>query len=426
MKKILFILILSYTGLNFADDGKVTQAEEIMLGELLFKDKDLSLNRNQSCETCHSLSPVAKPGLPLVPGFVDPDNIAKGSPVSNGSDIDPGTGLPFNGTLNTPSVGYAAFNPKFKWDKNLNAYFGGFFWNGRAKDLAVQAKEPFLNPVEMAMPNASDVVNRLSENTTYRKLFRKIYGISLPLKNQSDRMIEKVFQSMAQAIAAFERDQSFSKFNSKFDYVLTGITTFTPVEQQGFDLFKDPLKGNCAVCHTVDSTLDKKGNIAVPPLFTNFSYINIGAPRNMKIPGLPEPDLGLGGRADIQKQDKQGLQIGKHKVMSLRNVAITPPYGHNGVFASLQMIVHFYNTRDVLPHDCDNTSPRFPSQCWPLPEIEQNVSDKFGNLNLSAGERTALIAFMNTLTDNYPDWGNDPLVPPGTPSPYPHLRIPSN
>lgn len=417
--------MLFHTSLNFADDGKMAQAEEIMLGKLIFRDKNLSLNRNQSCETCHSLSPAIKPGLPAVPGFVDPDNVATGSPVSNGSDINPETGLPFSGTLNTPSVGYAAFSPKFKWDKNLNTYIGGFFWNGRARNLAEQAKQPFLNPVEMAMPNAADVVNRLSENATYRKLFKKIYSISLPLKKPSDKMVEKVFQSMAQAVAAFERDRSFSKFNSKFDYVLTGATSFTPVEQQGFDLFKDPLKGNCAVCHPVDSTLDKKGNIVVPPLFTNFSYENIGAPRNMKISGLPEPDPGLGGRADIRKQDEQGLQIGKHKVMTLRNVAVTAPYGHNGVFASLQMIVHFYNTRDALPHDCDSTSPRFPSQCWPVPEIEQNVSDKFGNLNLTAAERTALIAFMNTLTDDYPDWGNDSLVPPGTPSPYPYIRMPS-
>lgn len=425
MYKILVVFLLFYTGLSVAGDKKAMRSEEIMLGELIFKDKNLSLNRNQSCETCHSLSPVAKPGLPAVPGFVDPDNVTAGSPVSKGSDIDPETNLPFNGTLNTPSVGYAAFSPKFKWDKSLNTYSGGFFWNGRAGDLAAQAKEPFLNPVEMAMPNAADVVNRLSENATYRKLFRKIYGISLPLKKQSDRMVEKVFQSMAQAVAAFERDRSFSKFNSKFDYVLTRTTSFTPVEQLGFDLFKDPQKGNCAVCHPVESTFDKKGNITVPPLFTNFGYENIGAPRNMKIPGSPEPDLGLGGRADIQKRDKSGLQIGKHKVMSLRNVAVTAPYGHNGVFASLAMIVHFYNTRDALPHDCDNTSPRFPSQCWPLPEVGRNVSNEFGNLNLTAEERTALIAFMNTLTDDYPAWGNDPLVPPGTLSPYPHLGIPS-
>jgi cytochrome c peroxidase len=423
MKKLFVFLTLPfYIGASYAGDEKLRDVAEIQLGDLIFHDTNLSLNRNQACSSCHKGA-----------GFVD-----QGKAVSEGSAINPETGALFTGTLNTPSVGYTAYSPDFNWDKYLKAYVGGLFWNGRAKNMVNQAQQPFLNPIEMAMPDARAVVDRLSENETYRQQFRKLYGITLPHKKPSPKVVNDVFVNMAHAIASYEQqNEEFSKFNSKFDYVLTGMTTFTPQEQLGFDLFNNPLKGNCAVCHSSDSTLDKKGRIIVPPLFTNFSYENIGAPRNLRIPGNPEPDLGLGGRPDIQKYDKQGLQIGKHKTMSLRNVAITAPYGHNGVFPSLQMIVHFYNTRDVLPHtytasdgsvkDCTNISgnPPFPSQCWPVPEVSENLSTQFGNLGLLGNETAAIVAFMNTLTDDYPTMGNDPLVPPGTPSPYPYLRRPS-
>lgn len=422
----IFLLLSSFISASLADDDKHFHDDkprdiaEKQLGELIFHDENLSLNRNQACASCHN-----------GPGFVD-----QGKVVSNGSATNPETGALFTGSLNAPSVGYAAYSPKFKWDQKLNAYVGGLFWNGRAKDLAEQAQQPILNPVEMAMPDVLEVVNRLSENDTYRQLFHEVYGIKLPLKKPSDNVVNGVFKNMAKAIAAYEQNEEFSKFNSKFDYVLVGMTSFTPEEQLGLDVFNDPAKGNCAVCHTSDATLDKKGRIIVPPLFTNFSYENIGAPRNLRIPGNPEPDLGLGGRADIQKHDKHGSQIGKHKVMSLRNVAVTAPYGHNGVFTSLTMIVHFYNTRDVLPNtylkngvvtECTNIagSPSpFPNTCWPVPEVSENMSIQFGNLGLTTEEKAALIAFMNTLTDDYPTLGNDPAVPPETPAPYPYLQRP--
>ncbi len=425
----VFLILLSFISIGVAGDDKRFHANEKarditekQLGELIFHDVNLSLDRNQACASCHK-------GL----GFVD-----QGKAVSSGSTINPETGVLFTGTLNAPSVGYAAFNPNFKWDEKSNAYIGGLFWNGRAKNLVEQAQQPFLNPVEMAMPDALEVVNRLSENDTYRQLFAEVYGISLPLKKPLPKAVNKVFKNMAKAITAYEQDEEFSKFNSKFDYVLADMTSFTPEEQLGLDVFNDPAKGNCAVCHTSDATLDKKGRIIVPPLFTNFSYENIGAPRNLKIAGNPEPDLGLGGRADIQEHDIEGLQIGKHKVMSLRNVAVTAPYGHNGFFPSLTMIVHFYNTRDVLPNtylkdgvetECTNNivgSPSpFPNACWPVPEVPENMSVQFGNLGLTTEEKNALIAFMNTLTDDYPTLGNNPLVPSGTPVPYPYLQRPS-
>jgi cytochrome c peroxidase len=105
--------------------------------------------------------------------------------------------------------------------------------------------------------------------------------------------------------------------------------------------------------------------------------------------------------------------------MSLRNIAITPPYGHNGVFATLEQITHFYNTRDVLGQVANNLSPDFGVSGWPKPEVLKNVNhDELGNLGLTPAQEQAVVAFMKTLTDDYPEWGNDPLVPPGTPSPF--------
>lgn len=83
------------------------------------------------------------------------------------------------GALNTPSVAYAAFNPRFRWDKESGLFAGGLFWNGRAATLQEQAGNPILNPVEMAMPSAWAVVTRLAENDGYRQAFRKLYQLDL-------------------------------------------------------------------------------------------------------------------------------------------------------------------------------------------------------------------------------------------------------
>ena len=152
--------------LSFASEAKEMLTDEQQLGKLLYEDKNLSLNRNQSCASCHSLKPVHQKNAfsKLVPGFVDPENVKNGTPVSSGSI--PGA----TGALNAPSVGYAAFSPLFHWDEAEGLYVGGQFWNGRASNLTEQAKGPFLNPVEMAMPNEWSVVSRLKENKRLQKI----------------------------------------------------------------------------------------------------------------------------------------------------------------------------------------------------------------------------------------------------------------
>ncbi len=377
------------------------------LGKFLFQDKNLSLNRNQSCASCHSLQPAGGNGLAskVVPGFVDPDNVKNGTAISKGSITS------VTGTLNTPSIGYAAHSPSFHWSQNAGLFVGGQFWNGRAKDLSEQAQKPLLNPLEMAMPSEQAVVDRIKEDKRYKELFQEVYGINLDVTK-----VDKVFSLATKAIGEFEKTSVFNKFTSKFDYVLAGKTTLTVIEEKGLKLFNG--KGNCAACHTSEATRNKNGELMLP-LFTDFTYDNIGLPRNVKIPNNPEPNLGLGGRSDIAVKDPEGNEIGKHKVMTLRNIALTPPYGHNGVLESLEQVVHFYNSRDILGTVRDNTDSRFGKSGWPQPEVPQNVnSSELGNLGLSPEEEKAIVAFLKTLTDDYQLWGLDSRVPPDSPPPF--------
>jgi cytochrome c peroxidase len=371
-----------------------------------------------------SSSPESTEILPAL-AFADLENIETGTPVSRGS-IDGRTG-----GLNTPSAGYAAFSPDFHWDDEEGLYVGGLFWNGRAATLQAQAEQPFLNPNEMAMPSKWAVVARIKENSTYQTLFSEVFGIDLEAVPASDsastndmppQIVLDAYAAAAQAISQFERGTNFNQFTSKFDFWLAGKTSLTSAELSGLDLFNN--KAGCAACHISESSRDANGK-TIPPLFTDFTFDNIGLPQNLKIPGTPEPDHGLGGRAEILAKMGGADEIGKHKVMSHRNIAITPPYGHNGVFSNLEQIVHFYNTRDFLGEVQSNLSDGFGVTGWPKPEVLENVNrDELGDLGLTDEEEADLVAFMNTLTDNYPETGNDPAVPPKTPSPFANVPIP--
>jgi cytochrome c peroxidase len=417
MKRFAVVLVLVATaGMATAREAALTP--EQALGQKLYSDVNLSLQRNQSCATCHSLEPVMSPPAP---GFVDPVNVADGSAVSKGSVAGR------VGTLNTPSAGYAGFSPRFHLDPKENHYVGGQFWNGRATDLAAQAKQPILNPVEMAMPNESAVVARLTQDAGYVQAFRQLYGIDLkklataenaPAPTKSPAAVSVAYGRLAQAIAAFERSPVFNRFTSKFDFFLAGKTGLNTLEREGLKVFEGE-KSKCAECHPSKPDKAPDGSLR-PPLFTDFTYDNLGVPRNVNIPGNPPPDPGLGGHPQLAGKPAAAAERGKHKVMGLRNIAITPPYGHNGVFRTLEEIVHFYNTRDAKQKVCrDNNDPGYAKTCWPKPEIADNMNtEELGDLKLSTDEEQALVAFMKTLTDGYPDWGKDPRVPPGTPSPF--------
>lgn len=420
----------------FAND--ISSKEE--LGLILFTDESLSLNRNQSCSSCHSLDRIRVPdpsspsgvSLQPSPSFAHPDNIRDLTAVAEGS-VDGEFG-----SLNAPTAGYAAFSPSFHWDGNQNLWIGGQFWDGRAATLVEQAKGPFLNEKEMAMPSVWSVVTRLKQSPEYYSYFRELFDINLELIPSFERAPEgfpappgvfAAFDAMAESIAAFEKSAFFNRFTSKYDYVAAGITEFTPQEAQGFALFSGP-KAQCSVCHSSSMTTAPDSQ-AFPAMFTNFAYDNLGVPINDLIRGNPGISQGLGGRPEIQVRDPDGSELGKHKVMSLRNVALTPPYMHNGSLKTLRQVVHFYNTRDTMPRECEGMNdPGFGVDCWPAAEIPHTMNTvQVGDLGLTAVEEEAIVAFLETLTDNYPSWGNsngrhDPSVPVDSPSPFDQVASP--
>ena len=379
------------------------------LGKALYFDQNLSLNGNQACSSCHD------PAF----GFVDPDNVINGTPVSDGSITT------LTGGLNSPSAAYAAFSPFFHWNDVEGLFVGGQFWNGRANSLAEQAAGPFLNPVEMAMPDKWSVVDRLrtSADPDYQTMFLDVYNIDLSAITPYPKAIDvntvpetnfppgvlEAYDRMAKAIGEFEKTEDFTKFDSKYDYYLAGLVTFTKEEEKGLKLFEG--QGKCVLCHLSAPSIAPDGVSQLPPMLTDFTYDNLGVPQNVNIPNQPV-DPGLGGRSDIAAIDPNGLQLGKHKVMTLRNIELTHPYAHNGVFSTLEQIVHFYNTRDKLGVCVDNNDPGFGVTCWPAPEVPQNVNvDELGNLHLTAAQEADIVAFLRTLTDGWGPANGMPALP---------------
>jgi cytochrome c peroxidase len=352
------------------------------LGRMLFNDTALSEPAGQSCASCHDANFAA----------TDPD---QWTPTSQG--VNP----KLFGSRNTPTAMYAAFSPAFHFDAEEGLYEGGQFLDGRAATLEEQAKGPFLNPLEMANTSRQQVVDKVRA-AKYARLFKRVYGQDV--FDDTDQAYDKI----ADAIAAFERTRAFNKFTSKFDAYLAGKVTLTAQEARGLELFEAEDKGNCAACHPVTPDTDENSN--APPLLTDFTYDNLGVPKNpnnqfykMKKAFNPDGrkfvDRGLGHTVGLASED------GKFKVPTLRNVALTAPYMHNGYFTTLKGVVDFYNSRDVkpvCPQEFVSDEQAIKKSCWPRPEVAENVnSDELGNLGLTEQEVDDIVAFMGTLTDGW-------------------------
>ncbi len=363
------VMLLGISGCETPSDPELDNAtlnrKKIALGEALFNDKSLSLNRTISCASCHNLDHA----------MVDtrPTNLSLGASLG-----DDNLSI---GDRNAPTAAYAKFAPGFYFDKREGIFFGGQFNDGRAKDLKAQAKGPFLNPLEMMMPSKSAVIDRIKENNETVSQLKNIYGDDI-FDND-----ENAYDAVADTISLFEMSDLFSPFDSKYDRFLAGRENLTPQEEEGRRLFEG--KALCSACHP--GTTDDGSR----PLFTDYSYDNLGVPVNHALReanGLGEGfvDNGLGAREDV---NDAGLN-GAFKVATLRNIAVTGPYMHNGLFKELKTVVHFYNTRDV-----GGINPE-TNATWETGEVEltKNVNE-LGNLGLSDEEEDALVAFLETLTD---------------------------
>jgi cytochrome c peroxidase len=241
-----------------------------------------------------------------------------------------------------------------------NILFGGggdptsLFWDGRETFLPSMVLDPMVNHVEMGMDNVNAVVARIKNLPYYTDLFNKAFDSSLNSGNNI------TVNSIATALAAFVG--SITTTNTRFDLYNQGIGSLSGIEMQGMDLFFN--KYNCNSCHQT--------KVAVNGYQMGGGFVNIG---------LDEvyADNGLGAL------DKNPADNGKFKIPNLRNVALSAPYMHDGRYATLN---------DVLEH--------YSSGIANHPNLDARLRDANGQprkMNISDQEKTAIIAFLNTLTD---------------------------
>jgi cytochrome c peroxidase len=386
------------------NEGEQPPGNLVALGELLYEDTKLSVNQNQSCQTCHEPSE----------GFA----AGKQSVVTRGSVVQ-GSQEGMFGDRKPPTAAYATLTPLFSGGNNP---VGGIFWDGRAtgselgNPAADQAMGPFLNPMEQALPDPACVIVRIQEQeekysrvvpsfwdgikgitfppvtSTFCSTWRSDPGNHLALSADDRLAVKAAYEQVALAIAAFEA--TFNKFSSRFDAGL-----LTPQEQEGQKLFSG--KGKCQQCHE---------NRGAQPLFTDFAFHNLGVPKNPANPMYDANpnwvDLGLGGFTG------QARHNGKFRTPTVRNVGIggNRTFMHNGALVSLEKVVDFYNTRDVLPvctsQEVLNDPQLWGSTdfrgvgCWPPAEYPQNLDTKnMGKLGLTKTEVEAIVAYMRAMTD---------------------------
>jgi cytochrome c peroxidase len=391
------VLVVTTAALATSACGQATLTPTERLGKLLFFDESLSARGNQSCAGCHD------PKAGWV-GSVEAINRAGGVYESS---------IPGRfGNRKPPSAAYATPAPKFHLvDAQTGEFVGGNFWDGRAtgeklgNPAADQALGPFLNPVEQALPDATALVNKVCGGS-YAALFKDVWGAA------SCSNVEQAYANIGLSIAAYEGSKEVNQFSAKYDAFLAGRAELTPQERRGLQLFEG--QGRCASCHPHKPNPD-----GTPPLFTDFKFDNIGVPPNPDNPfyanvdanpkGRGWRDPGLGGflAETTQYQQHAAGQMGKHRAPTLRNVDLRPSaafvkcYGHNCYFKDLKSIVHFYNTRLVLPV-CGGVTQKPGIDCWPQPEVEANLnSAELGNLGLTSADEDAIVAFLGALSDGF-------------------------
>src|SRR5947209_20173167 len=378
-------------------DNQVQQVE--LLGKSMLYDKHLSVNRNEACAFCH---------MPET-GFTGPV-----SELNRTTAAYPGSVRTRYSDRKPQTHAYAPLSPVLHYNPGQGDLVGGNFWDMRAtgrrlgNPAAEQAQGPPTNPVEMGLPDIACAVYRASQRP-YRALFESVWGkqafaIAWPKDveqvcdqpgppgpqdpmpvhlNELERgRAAATFDQMAQSIASYEASAEVTTFTSKFDAMLAGKAQLTPQEQMGYELFRG--KAQCNNCH-------RDGGPGEDPLFTDFTASNIGTPANPRLPyyrenrpdalgyvanpaGASYVDGGVGNflanghvlsHPSAVDQRWLGLAPGNKariQVPTLRNVDKRPypnfvkAYAHNGYFKSLKFIVHFYNTRDVLPR-CQPNDP---------------------------------------------------------------------
>jgi cytochrome c peroxidase len=365
VKRFSFVLVLAgflATGIAAADnaapqqpplglppvpypDGKPPGADKIALGEKLFNDTRFSKTGKVSCATCHEAKKT----------FTD-------SPLKVSKGIEDLTG-----TRNAPTV--------------VNSvYFETMFWDGRSPSLEDQALHPFVNPVEMGLDDHQPILDIVRSDKDYTQAFQKVFG-----KKGNDITMDEV----TSAIAAFERMQVTG--NTPFDrWYFKGEETLTDQQKLGFDVFVN--KGRCVSCHVVEET---------QALFTDNRFHNVGVGINDIQNDVPDlAGAFLKAEATLAEVDVRVLtdartselgrfavsrdfdDLGSFKTPTLRNIAVTAPYMHDGSLATLQEVVEHYNNGGITGTG----------------KVNDFLSGGIRPLELTDAEIAALVAFMESLT----------------------------
>jgi cytochrome c peroxidase len=217
-----------------------------------------------------------------------------------------------------------------------------FFWDGRAVSLEEQSLMPIQNPDEMGLP-IDEAVKRLNQSAEYKNLFLKIFKQKPNAKN------------LAAAFAAYE--QTLETVDSKFDDWSNNLKKLTATEERGRELFVGD-KAKCFDCHSMED-------------FTTDDFKNIGL--------YDEKELNDAGLYNITKKE---TDKGKFKTPGLRNIGVTAPYMHNGMFKTLEQVVDYYNDPRKVVADPIN--------------IDETLKKPLG---LTDKEKKDLVAFLKTLTD---------------------------
>ncbi|TAE82262.1 MAG: cytochrome-c peroxidase [Bacteroidetes bacterium] len=232
------------------------------------------------------------------------------------------------------------------------AWYPSFFWDGRAKSIEEQVFHPVRDSTEMNLPWKL-AAKRMEKNAFYKKQFHHVFG-----KQKIDSVL------IAKAIGQFLR--TLISYQSKYDRVLDGKDRLTDDEYKGLVLVNDMTKGDCLHCHTTDANA----------LGTTGGFSNNGLDAASGV--LFYRDKGLGGTT------QRTADYGKFKIPSLRNVAITAPYMHDGRFNSLEQVLDFYSEGVKQSVNVD-TKMGFAHQ---------------GGARLNALEKHQIILFLKTLTDS--------------------------
>lgn len=360
---------------------------QVELGRRLFFDARLSEPRGMSCASCHDPRHAFAPNL-------------SASALRTGPGTSPGSTPGRFGARVAPSLLYVRYVPRLHFyqddDAEFPSPFGGLFADGRADTLAAQVRGPLFDPREM---------NNRSPASLLRRIRGMDLGAAIARVDGAQALAdgERLVDAMGRAIEAYLQSDEMAPFTSRFDQWVAGRGSLGPQELRGLALFKDPQKGNCVACHTMNDTARRPER----SLFTDFGYEALGVPRNRALAAPGRFDVGLEATAKRLGWSEPQQWCGYFRTPTLRNVAQRQRFMHNASIRTLRDAVRFYATRSTDPKAWYGNAQAFddvPQRC------RANINTSTMPLNRRAGARPALdereiddlVAFLKALSDEGP------------------------